>query len=231
VLDVGCGNGETTLLSAEAASSGRAVGIDLSEPMIEVARARAADRRVANAEFIAGDAQTHPLPERNFDLAISRTGTMFFDDPVAAFANIARSLSAAGRLVMLVWRRFEDNRWLVDLRSALAAGRVLPEPPKTGPGPFVFADETWTAHTLGAAGFSGIDLQPVDEPFYLGADPDDAFARAQKMVLVQGLLNDLDPDTRARALDELRTTIHEHETDRGVVFRSSSWLVRATLAE
>ncbi|HJT37789.1 MAG TPA: class I SAM-dependent methyltransferase [Actinomycetota bacterium] len=231
VLDIGCGNGETTLLAAEAASQGRAVGIDLSEPMIEIARARAAERGVKNAEFIAGDAQTHPLPQRTFDVAISRTGTMFFDDPVAAFANVARSLAAGGRLVMLVWRRFEDNRWLTDLRGALAAGRVLPEPPTTGPGPFVFADQRWTTHMLGAAGFSEIDLQPVDEPFSLGADPDDAFARAQRMVLVQGLLNDLDPDARARALDELRKTIHEHETDRGVVFRSSSWLVRATLAE
>jgi SAM-dependent methyltransferase len=228
VLDIGCGNGETTILAARAGHE--ATGIDLSSPMIDVARARAAAEQVSNAAFIVGDAQTYTFEPSSFDLAISRTGTMFFDDPVAAFANVAGALAAGGRLVMIVWRDFALNEWIGELRRALAAGRDLPAPPSTSPSPFAFADATGTTGMLNDAGFATVALDPVDEPFFLGPNADKAFAAAQNMVIVQGLLRDLDERARAGALDELRRTVDAHETKQGVLFRSSSWLVRATLA-
>src|SRR5687768_16521415 len=99
VLDVGCGTGATTEAAARRAT--RAVGVDISEPMIEAARAR-----TDAAEFIVADAQTHPFEPHGFDHVISRFGVMFFDDPVAAFANLRR---AGGRLRAIVWRGAEEN--------------------------------------------------------------------------------------------------------------------------
>ena len=88
VLDIGCGTGRTTRDAARSAERS-ALGVDLSASMIERARELAWAERVHNVAFEQGDAQVHRFPEDGFDLAISRFGTMFFDDPVAAFANIA----------------------------------------------------------------------------------------------------------------------------------------------
>src|SRR5690349_22478622 len=72
VLDVGCGTGHVTLLAARRASRGHVVGIDLSAPMLERARADAAAQDLANVRFEQGDAQVHPFPDRGFDVALSR---------------------------------------------------------------------------------------------------------------------------------------------------------------
>ena len=72
-----------------------------------------------------GDAQVHPFAADHYDVAISRFGTMFFSDPVAAFSNIARALRASGRLVVLVWqsRGAMSGRWRSTPHSAARAKR------------------------------------------------------------------------------------------------------------
>src|SRR5688572_3590636 len=91
VLDIGCGAGSTTLAAAQQlAAGGNAVGIDVSAPLIEAARGRAR-RDGATASFICADAQTHAFAPAAFDMMISRFGVMFFEDPVAAFANLHRA--------------------------------------------------------------------------------------------------------------------------------------------
>src|SRR5215470_2686546 len=102
--DIGCGTGQTTRDAARAAADGVALGVDLSGQMIALARRLAAGQGIANARFEQADAQIHPFPGHWFDAAISRTGTMFFADPAAAFANIARALRPGGGLAMLVWQ-------------------------------------------------------------------------------------------------------------------------------
>src|SRR4051794_35598135 len=84
VLDIGCGTGHTTREAARRAAKGNALGIDIVERSIERARALAAAESLSNARFEYGDAQTYPLPPQRFDLAMSRYGTMFFADPIAA---------------------------------------------------------------------------------------------------------------------------------------------------
>src|SRR5687768_11250811 len=107
VLDIGCGSGLTTREAALAASAGSAVGIDTSAPAIARARELADAEGVRNVRFEHGDAQAHPFPQQGFDVAISRFGTMFFADPIAAFRNIRSALTGDGRLVMMVWQAYE----------------------------------------------------------------------------------------------------------------------------
>src|SRR5690242_1031899 len=95
VLDIGCGAGQTTRDAARLASS--VLGVDALAPAIERARRLAED--LPNVRFELGDAQVHGFAPADFDVAISRFGTMFFADPVAAFTNIGRALRPAGRLV------------------------------------------------------------------------------------------------------------------------------------
>ncbi|WP_368508885.1 class I SAM-dependent methyltransferase [Bradyrhizobium lupini] len=88
VLDVGCGTGGLTVAVArKLGQGGRVVGIDISAPMIGAALARA-EREGTSASFICADAQHHKFDPASFDTIISRLGVMFFEDLVAAFANL-----------------------------------------------------------------------------------------------------------------------------------------------
>ena len=121
VVDIGCGTGQTTRQAARLAVGGSTLGIDLSAPAVAQARRLAREEGLRNIAFECADAQVHRFPEHRFDLAISRFGTMFFGDPVAAFTNIGRALRPAGRLVMVVWQAKEHNESKVAIHQILAA--------------------------------------------------------------------------------------------------------------
>ncbi|MFD7782326.1 class I SAM-dependent methyltransferase [Streptomyces nojiriensis] len=226
VMDIGCGTGETTRDVAGQAGSGLALGVDLSAAMLRVARQRAADAGLHNVDFMQADAQVHVFSPASFDVAVSRTGTMFFADPVAAFRNIGGALRPGGRLVQLVWQPPTGNEWLLSFTRALAAGRPLPTPPPDAPGPFSMADPTRVRTVLSAAGFTEIQLEPHSEAMWFGEDAADA----ERFVLgLHGwMLDGLDAEGRRRAVDDLRTTLAAHETDDGVLYASATWIIRAT---
>ncbi len=226
VLDVGCGTGRSTRDVGRAAAS--ALGVDLSSQMLELARRRALDEGLANVRFRQADAQVHPFEPEVFDLAVSRFGIMFFNDPVAAFTNIGRALRPAAGLAALVWRDLAHNEWLLALREALAAGRTLPEPPPNAPGMFGLADADHVRAVLADAGYVDIELEEVNEPVEPGSDAEDAFAFVRTIGPAQGLLEDLDEPTRGQALEALRRTVADHETDEGVLIPSAAWLITAT---
>ena len=119
VLDIGCGTGQTTREAALVASDGDALGVDIDAGMIALASQLADCEGVPNVRFEVGDAQAHPFQSGTCDVAISRFGTMFFRDPDMAFRNIARSVRAGGRLVMMVWRAHDRNEWAVAIDQAL----------------------------------------------------------------------------------------------------------------
>jgi SAM-dependent methyltransferase len=225
VLDVGCGTGQTTRDAARAAIDGSALGMDLSERMVTLARRLAAEAGLANAAFERADAQVYPFPSASFDVAISRTGTMFFGDQVTAFANIRRALRPGGRLVLLTWQSPKPNEWIRELGGALAAGRDLPSPPPDAPGPFAQADPDRLRGVLEAAGLAQITLAGLRAPMWFGADPDDAYAFV--LGLLGWMLDGLDDAGRGRALTNLRETVAAHHTSDGVTFESATWLVTA----
>ena len=226
VLDIGCGSGQTTRDAARAASSGWALGVDLSERMIQRARELASQEGVGNLAFERADAQVHPFTAEDFDVAISRTGAMFFGDPVAAFSNIAGALRPGGRLRLLAWQGLDASEWIRELSSAMAAGRDLPGPPPSAPGPFALSDPDRVRAVLGDAGFSDIQLDPSSEGMWFGSDPD----HAERFILgVLGwMLDGLDDEGQQRAMENLRATIEAHSGPDGVVFGSSTWTIRAT---
>ena len=111
VLDIGCGTGQTTRDAARAATSGSALGVDLSRPMVDRARQLSEEEGIPNVDFELADAQVHPFAPRDFTVGLSRFGTMFFADPVAAFTNIGRALRPGARLVQLVWQAYDRQEW------------------------------------------------------------------------------------------------------------------------
>ena len=158
VLDVGCGGGKTSLAAAEAVGAeGSVVGGDISTPLVALARRRAVAAGAANATFRDADMQTDTVDGGPFDVAISQFGVMFFDEPVAAFANIRAHLRAGGRLAFACWQVAERNPWF--FAPAIAAFLQPPPPPAPGrspTGPFVLGDPGHTTATLRAAGFEDV---------------------------------------------------------------------------
>lgn len=227
VLDVGCGNGETTRDAARAAVDGSALGVDLSSRMLERARELAEAEGLTNAQFERADAQVHAFGSSRFDVVVSRFGSMFFADRAAAFTNIARAMRPKGRLVMVAWQDVEHNEWIKAVRDALAVGRTLPSPPLGGPGPLGLADPDGVRAVLTQASLGSIDIEPLTAPFWVGADANDAFAFVRRTGMVRGMLQGLDDSDRTRALEQLEQTIVEHETAEGVVFCSGVWLISA----
>src|SRR5262249_45098918 len=150
------------------ARNGSALGVDLSSQMIGLACRIAADQAIDNVEFRQADAQVYRFERAEFDIVISRMGSMFFGDPVAAFTNLRRALRADGRVVLLTWQGLAENEWLSELRAAMAVGRDLPAPPPDAPGPFSLSDPNRVREILGSAGFQDIDLHGLHEPMSLG---------------------------------------------------------------
>jgi SAM-dependent methyltransferase len=230
VLDIGCGNGESTRDTARRASDGSALGIDLSSRMIENARELARREGLRNVLFEHGDVQAYAFDDDAHDLCISRFGAMFFADREAAFANFGRSIRRNGRLAMVAWRGPEENEWFQCVIRALAAGRALPMPVPATPGPFGLADIDVTCRALTGAGFADIAFDAIDRRFWIGTDADDAYAFFRASGIARGLTQGLDPAECERAFDALRATVAEHASDAGVSFESSAWLVTARRA-
>lgn len=226
VLDIGCGAGKLALALAPRCPEGSVLGIDLSSQMLEVATGRAVANGFANVEFTRADAQVHPFAEASFDLAVSSFGVMFFDDPVAAFGNIARALRPGGHVSFLVWRAMQDNALMMGIRNALALGRDLPFPPLHVPSPFALSNPERTESLFTEAGFVDVEFQPVDEPMALG-NVAAAFDFVSGMGLPRGLSQDLDEAQKAQGFTNLRQFLADHDTPDGVLVDTATWIITA----
>ena len=222
VLDVGCGSGKVTRDAARRAAAGWAHGVDLSAPLVDLARVLAQREGVANASFERADAQVHPFP--TVDLVLSRHGAMFFGAPRDAFTHLGRALAPGGGLALLTWQPAEHNPWMGGFRSVLSGGREG-APPVDGPGPLSMSEPAVVRALLESAGFERVRLDGLRERMYFGRDAADAF----RFVTGQfsGLLAGLEAAQRERAEARLLALLTEHESERGVLFESAAWLVRA----
>ncbi len=229
VLDVGCGNGGVSLeIAARVTPDGSVVGVDLSEPMLAVARSRAAERGVENAIFVQDDVQHHPFEPGSFDRIVSRFGVMFFDDPVAAFANMRGCLAPSGRLTFVCWQDLLLNDWILVPAAALIEHVGMPEPQEPGgPGPFSLADEAHLRKVLEDAGWREITTEARSVVQPLGETVDEAYDFFVKNDVIKGMLADKPADKIEAALASLGAKLGEHLTPRGVELKGSVWLVSA----
>ncbi len=229
VLDVGCGCGATTVeLARRVAPGGAVTGVDVSTPMLAMARQRAADEALA-VTLVNADAETHALPEAAFDLAFSRFGVMFFNDSEAAFANIARALRPGGRLTFVCWQAVTLNPWV---SIPLAAVRpLIPdfEPPHPeAPGPFAFANGERVEGILRAAGFSEVTLKPHQSAVAVGEGDLDACVQGiLKLGPVSRLLREASDETIAAAAAAVREAVAPYHTGETLKMDSATWIVSA----
>ena len=233
VLDIGCGAGASSLaLAARVGAEGQVLGVDISEPLID--RARALARPDTPVLFQVADASSAELPEGAFDILFSRFGVMFFDDPTAAFTHMRRALRPGGRVAFVCWRGAAENDWMrlpVGALKGILPPSALPDP--DAPGPFSFGDRARVARILTAAGFTDIAIMPFDAsvPFGEGETRDAAIDDAVKMTLEVGplsrVLADQPDDIRARASAAVRAAFASLPGERSVMINGAAWIVMA----
>jgi SAM-dependent methyltransferase len=230
LLDVGCGCGTFTLEVARAAGeAGFVCGLDVSVPMLERAREGGAAAGLRNVEFLQADAQTHGFDAGSFDAVVSRFGVMFFDDPVAAFANLRRALRGGGRLAFVCWQPLERNEWGA-LPLSVAERYVSVERPKPdAPGPFAFADVERVRGVLDAAGFVETSAEPAEMDLRVGRARN---AREAAEFLVEigptaAALRQHDASLGDKVVEALTKLLLPREKAGAVTLPAAAWLVTA----
>ena len=228
ILDIGCGAGQTVLQLAEAVGAdGAVLGVDISPIVLELAQRRAGGRRPI--AFVEGDAEVFPFEHEAFDAAFSRFGTMFFTDPVAAFANIHRALKRGGRLAFVCWRNLAEND--LDNVPLQAAYPFLKPPPRLTPdvpGPFSFADPARVRRILAEAGFEDIAIAAYDEK--VGSGDLETMVAVSLCVGFLGKIMREAPELRDAVVEPVRRALAAYEGPEGVTLNAATWIVTARAA-
>jgi SAM-dependent methyltransferase len=226
VLDVGCGTGSTTLAVAQLlGANGRCVGIDISDPMIATARARA-ERESTPASFVRANAQIHPFEPASFDMIISRFGVMFFDDSIRAFANLRRAATDNAELRFVAWRSAAENPFMTTAERAAAT--LLPNLPARRPdepGQFAFANGRRVYTILEESGWAEIDIRPIDVVCTLPEQ--ELVPYLTRLGPVGLILQEADNRTRAQVIETVRAAFNPYVHGAEVRFTAGCWMVSA----
>jgi SAM-dependent methyltransferase len=233
VIDVGCGCGATTIELARAVGpSGRVVGLDISEPMLALARERLGE--FSNASCLLGDAAGMVFGDLAAELIVSRFGVMFFGDPPAAFANLRKALVPGGRVRFACWRPIHENPWLqIPLHAVYEHAPRLPKPDPEEPGPFSFGDAVRVTRILTAAGFTAPAFTPLDIEMDLaaGGTVEDAVVQSSEMGPAKRALAEQPEEVRAAAVESIRRALAPYASPAGVKLAGAVWLVAADRLE
>jgi SAM-dependent methyltransferase len=228
ILDVGCGTGTTSLALAECVgASGHVTGIDISQPMLTLAKSRGVAK--TNLQFELADAATHAFAG-DHDLLFSRLGVMFFDDPIGAFANLHRACKPGGRLAFICWRTLAENPWAG--APLMAARPLLPPqapPDPDAPGPFAFADPQRILSVLTDVGFHNVETRKYDGVMAMGRDLDTTAEQTLQIGPLSRAVSEADAATRAKIIEAARGALAAFaNADCEIAPPTACWLVGAT---
>lgn len=226
VIDIGCGMGQTTRDVARLVTDGSVIGCDIADSALRRARELTGDG-APNTHFVRADASRAPFRSETFDVAISRFGTMFFENPVVAFTNIHRTLRPSGRLTMMVWQSPEQNEWAMEIEQAVTEHRQAPPSDAPGASAFSLGDSHLTDHILRSAGFADVTFEAVRATVNYGSDVESAFTYISAFARVTSALESQTHLEREETRARLREVVSVHFTHKGVLFDSAAWIVSA----
>jgi ubiquinone/menaquinone biosynthesis C-methylase UbiE len=159
-LDIGCGAGSTTRrLAAIMGNQARVTGLDISEKLLALARSHPES---VGKDFLQADAQSYKFEPERFDLAISRFGVMFFENPFKALQNIKSAVQKGREIRFVCWAPISANDFFLSPLNTVVdiTGVSFAEPGKE-PGPLAFSDRTYLSSILKNAEFSSINIDII----------------------------------------------------------------------
>jgi len=230
ILDIGCGCGATTLEIAKAVTQGEVIGVDISEPMLERATKTASDMMLNNTSFQVKDVQVDEMPRSYFDIAFSRFGVMFFEDPFEAFKNINHSLKDNGQLSFVCWQHASLNPWQSLSIQVIKEFLDLPAPAPKSPGPFAFEDKSYINEILTESGFRDIEIKDNQEDIVMFSGKSIREACEDYLTInpvVTEMLKNSPTELREEILEALIGKFSDFHNNEGLLFPSATWIVTA----
>ncbi|MDC0545474.1 methyltransferase domain-containing protein [Gammaproteobacteria bacterium] len=230
ILDIGCGCGATTLEIAKAVTQGEVIGVDISEPMLERATKTASDMMLINTSFQVKDVQVDEMPLSYFDIAFSRFGVMFFEDPFEAFKNINHSLKDNGQLSFVCWQHASLNPWQSLSIQVIKEFLDLPAPAPKSPGPFAFEDKSYINEILTESGFRDIEIKDNQEDIVMFSGKSIREACEDYLTInpvVTEMLKNSPTELREEILEALIGKFSDFHNNEGLLFPSATWIVTA----
>ena len=230
ILDIGCGCGATTLEIAKIVNQGEVIGVDISEPMLERATKTASDMMLTNTSFQVKDVQVDEMPLSYFDIAFSRFGVMFFEDPFEAFKNINHSLKDNGQLSFVCWQHASLNPWQSLSIQVIKEFLDLPAPAPKSPGPFAFEDKSYINEILTESGFRDIEIKDNQEDIVMFSGKSIREACEDYLTInpvVTEMLKNSPTELREEILEALIGKFSDFHNNEGLLFPSATWIVTA----
>ena len=229
IIDIGCGCGATTLEIAKQLEEGEIIGVDISEPMLARAAKNASDQSLSNANFQVLDVQVDDMPS-DFDIAFSRFGVMFFEDPYQAFSNIYKSLKENGQLSFVCWQNPSLNPWQSLSIQVIKEFLDLPSPPPKSPGPFAFEDKNYISDILNQSNFKDIEIEDNQEDIVMfsGKSIEEA---CEDYLTINPVVTEMLKNSKEELKDEILKALvlkfSEFHNGDGLLFPSATWIVTA----
>ncbi len=232
VLDIGCGCGHTTLNIAKRISpDGQVTGLDISEPMLKRAKESANEMSISNASFNCVDVQTDDIGEEVYSAAFSRFGVMFFEDPIAAFHNINKSLITGASLSFVCWQSPALNPWQSLFIEAVKKYVDLPSPPPRSPSPFAFMESEYVSSILEESNFQNIMIEghEAEVNMFSGRSLSDSVKDYISInPVVSGMLKDSTEQEKTEIINSAIEAFSPYYSAKGLMFPSATWLVTTT---
>lgn len=231
VLDLGCGCGHTTLdIAKKILPNGKVTGLDISVPMLKRAKESAIKESLNNVSFNCVDVQTDDIGEDIYSSAFSRFGVMFFEDSVAAFKNINKSLRLGASLSFVCWQSSSLNPWQSLFIQEIKKFLDLPSPPPRSPGPFAFMESDYVISILEESNFQDIEIEGHKEEvtMFPGRNLPEAIKDYISInPVVTQMLKDSPEELKNKIINSAEEAFSPYFSDKGLVFPSATWLVSA----
>jgi SAM-dependent methyltransferase len=176
------------------------------------------------------DVQVDEMPNNYFDIAFSRFGVMFFEDPFEAFKNINHSLKDNGQLSFVCWQHPSLNPWQSLSIQVIKEFLDLPAPPPKSPGPFAFEDKSYIEEILNASGFRDIEIKDNQEDIVMFSGKSIREACEDYLTInpvVTEMLKNSPSELREEILEALIGKFSNYHKDDGLLFPSATWIVTA----
>ena len=231
ILDIGCGCGATTIEIAKMIPKGHVTGLDISIPMLDRAEKFASEMSLSNIDFQVKDVQTEEINSNHYDIAFSRFGVMFFEDPYEAFKNINQSIKENGQLVFVCWQHPSLNPWQSLSLQVIKEYLDLPSPPPKSPGPFAFEDKDYIEDILKGSDFKEISIADNQEDIVMFSGKSIREACEDYLTInpvVTEMLKNSGNELKEEILEALIAKFSSFHNNDGLLFPSATWIVSAT---
>ena len=231
ILDIGCGCGATTIEIAKMIPKGHVTGLDISIPMLDRAEKFASEMSLSNIDFQVKDVQTEEINSNHYDIAFSRFGVMFFEDPYEAFKNINQAIKENGQLVFVCWQNPSLNPWQSLSLQVIKEYLDLPSPPPKSPGPFAFEDKDYIEDILKGTDFKDISIADNQEDIVMFSGKSIREACEDYLTInpvVTEMLKNSGNELKEEILEALIAKFSSFHNNDGLLFPSATWIVSAT---